>query len=267
MDPVPDVEGARSFRQPGEVYDLFMGRYSRSLAPVFADAARVASGSTALDVGCGPGALTTVLVDRLGADVVTAVDPSEPFVASCRDRNPGVDVRLGRAEDLPVDDASADVALAQLVLHFTSDPAAAAAEMSRAVRPGGTVAACVWDFAAGMEMLRVYWDAALVVDPDAPDEARTLRFGKPGEIADLFEAAGLVDVEESELSVSSTYRDLDELWSGFLAGIGPAGTHCLSLAEDERARVRSEVGRRLGDPTGGFTLGALARCAVARRPG
>lgn len=135
-----DVDGARTFQQPGEVYDRFMGRYSRALAPVFADAAGVAPGHRALDVGCGPGALTEVLADRLGAAAVTAVDPSPPFVASCRARCPGVDVREGRAEALPVDDGAHDVALAQLVLHFVSEPTAAAAEMARAVRPGGTVA-------------------------------------------------------------------------------------------------------------------------------
>ncbi|QKE85327.1 class I SAM-dependent methyltransferase [Arthrobacter sp. NEB 688] len=262
-----EVEGARTFRQPGEVYDLFMGRYSRALAPVFLDAAGVTGPpGSALDVGCGPGALTEALVARLGAPAVTAVDPSEPFVASCRARCPGVDVRAGRAEALPVEDAAHDAALAQLVLHFVSDPAAAAAEMVRAVRPGGTVAACVWEFSAGMEMLRLYWDAALAVDPDAPDEARTLRFGRPGEITDLFTAAGLTDVEEGVIGVGSTYRDVDELWSGFLAGIGPAGSHLLGLPEEQRARVRAGVEERLGAPTGPFTLAATARCAVGRRP-
>ncbi|MBT9255724.1 class I SAM-dependent methyltransferase [Phycicoccus sp. MAQZ13P-2] len=261
-----EVDGARTFRQPGEVYDRFMGRYSRALAPVFADAAGVAPGQRALDVGCGPGALTEVLVDRLGAAAVTAVDPSPPFVASCRGRCPGVDVREGRAEALPVDDGTHDVALAQLVLHFVSEPTAAAAEMVRVVRPGGTVAACVWEFSAGMEMLRLYWDAALDVDPEAPDEARTLRFGRPGEIADLFSAAGLGEVEESVLPVSSTYADVDELWTGFLAGIGPAGSHLLGLPEEQRAGVRAGVEQRLGGTGGPFTLGATARCAVARRP-
>ena len=260
------VEGARSFRATGEAYDAFMGRYSRALAPAFAAAAGVASGQRALDVGCGPGALTEVLVARLGADAVTAVDPSPPFVAACGARCPGVDVRSGRAEELPVGDAAFDVALAQLVLHFASDASAAASEMRRVVRPGGVVAACVWDLSEGMQMLRLYWDAALVVDPDAPDEARTLRFGRQGEIPELFEAVGLEDVRESTLVVESTYRDADELWAGFLFGIGPAGSHLLSLPEDRRAAVRRELLQRLGDPTGPVTLGATARCAVGLNP-
>ncbi len=260
------VEGARSFQVSGEAYDAFMGRYSRALAPAFAGAAGVAPGQRALDVGCGPGALTEVLVERLGAPAVTAVDPSPPFVAACGVRCPGVDVRIGRAEELPLGDAEFDVALAQLVLHFASDPEAAAGEMRRVVRPGGVVAACGWDFSDGMEMLRLYWDSALVVDPDAPDEARTLRFGAEGEILELFEAAGLEDVRESLLVVETTYRDTDELWAGFLHGIGPAGAHLLSLSEDRRTAVRRELLERLGTPTGPVTLGASARCAVGRTP-
>src|SRR5581483_1879246 len=128
-------------------------------------------------------ALTAELVRRQGHEHVTAIDPSESFVEACRARYPGVDVRLGRAEELPYEDCRFDAALAQLVLHFVSDPDAAAAEISRVVRTGGLVAASVWDFADGMTMLRVFWDAAKAVRPSAPDEATTLRFGREGEIA------------------------------------------------------------------------------------
>lgn len=263
------AEGAQSFRTTGQAYDGFMGRYSAPLAGQLADAAGVmaaAAGLRALDVGCGPGALTAVLVERLGAGSVAACDPSPPFVAECATRHPGVDVRDGRAEQLPFGDAEFDVALAQLVLHFVSDPAAAAAELRRVLRPGGTVAACVWEFAEGMEMLRLFWDAALVVDPDAPDEARTLRFGREREIADLFEGAGFVDVAESVLRVESTYSGFDELWAGFLVGVGPAGSYCVGLDDERRARVREELFRLAGSPDGPITLGATARCAVGRAP-
>ncbi len=243
-----------------------MGRYSRTLAVPFADAAGIAAGQRAVDVGCGPGALTGVLVERLGAPAVAAVDPSERFVRSCAERFPGVDVRRAEAEALPLADGAHDAALAQLVLHFVSDPTQAVHEMARVVRPGGAVAACVWDFAEGMQMLRVYWDAALAVDPSAPDEARTRRFGRPGEIPALFEAAGLRDVRECTLGVESTYRDVDELWSSLLLGIGPAGSHCVSLPARERERVRLELVARLGSPPGPFTLSATARCAVGRTP-
>ena len=163
-----NVEGARTFQTSGSAYDRFMGRYSMPLAELFADAAGVEPGQTVLDVGCGPGALTRVLVERLGTDAVAACDPSPPFVEECTARLPGVDVRAGRAEQIPFDDARFDAALAQLVLHFVSDPSAAAAEMRRTVRAGGVVGACVWDFADGMQMLRHFWDAAVALDASAP---------------------------------------------------------------------------------------------------
>jgi SAM-dependent methyltransferase len=260
------VEGAKLFQASGEAYDLYMGRYSRPLAVVLADAAEVVHGQTALDVGCGPGALTAELVDRLGAESVSAFDPSGPFVAACAARYPGVDVRLGRAEAIPFDDDQFGAALAQLVLHFVSDPEAAAAEMRRVVHPGGTVAACVWDYGRGMEMLRRFWDAALSIDAAAPDEARTMRFGRAGEIAELFDTAGLTDITETTLEVHSTYRDFDELWFSLLAGIGPAGSYCLSLSDHQRAAVRTDLFRRLDSPAGTFSLRATAHCAAGKVP-
>jgi SAM-dependent methyltransferase len=259
-----EVEGARNFQISGDAYDHFMGRYSRSLAVTFADALGLTQGQTALDVGCGPGALTGVLVDRLGADAVAACDPSEPFVAACHTRFPQVDVQVARAEQLPFPSQHFDAALAQLVFHFVSDGSQAASEMRRVVRPGGVVAATVWDFAEGMEMLRLFWDAALTIDPDAPDEARTLRFGGEGELFELFSAAGLSEVTESTLSVSSTYANFDELWSGFMAGIGPAGAYCVSLNEEAQQALHRELFNRLGPPSAPFTLKAVARFAQGR---
>ncbi|MGE0878937.1 MAG: class I SAM-dependent methyltransferase [Acidimicrobiia bacterium] len=260
------AEGARTFAVSGDAYDNFMGRYSRLLAPAFADFAGVASGQRALDVGCGPGALTVELAKRLGPDSVSATDPSDSFVNACASRVAGTEVRLGRAEAIPFDDASFDVALAQLVLHFVSDAPKAAQEFRRVVRGSGVAGACVWDFERGMEMLRHFWDAALTVDPEAPDEARTLRFGKAGEIAELLSTAGFVDVTEAALDVATTYADFDELWSGFMAGIGPAGAFCVALDEPRRAALRRDLYERVGSPTGAFTLHAVARSAAGRAP-
>ncbi len=261
------VQGARQFQVPGSAYDGFMGRYSRLLATQFADAADVQPGHQVLDVGCGPGALTIELVRRVGSGSVRAVDPSEPFVAECTARHPGVDVRLGRAEAIPFKDASFDRVLSQLVLHFVSDADQTAREFHRLLRPGGVAAACVWDFAEGMEMLRAFWDAALTVKPDAPDEAMTLRFGGAGEIAMLFEQAGFLEVQEHLLTVRSTYESFDELWAGFLAGIGPAGAFTLGLDEADRAAVRSELHATLGAPSGELTLSAVARSVRGRTAG
>lgn len=258
MEPVP---GARTFDVPGEAYDAYMGRYARPLASEFATFAGVAAGQRALDVGCGPGALTGELVGRLGADAVAACDPSTLFVEACRRRNPGVDVRQGTAGRLPFEDGEFSVVLAQLVLNFVSDPADAAAQLRRVTRPGGTIAACVWDFAGGMQLLRAFWDAALSLDPGAPDEQRTMRFGERGEIAELFVEAGLADVTESTLTVSSHYRDFDELWSGCLSGTGPVGSYCVSLSPPAQNALRAALHERLGAPAGPFTLDAVAWAA------
>lgn len=258
--------GSESFLVSGDDYDRFMGRYSRLLATALADEVGVAAGHVALDVGCGPGALTGVLVDRLGPDRVHAFDPSPPFVAECARRHPGVDVRVGRAEAIPYVDERFDRVLAQLVFHFVAEPGQAVEEFRRVLRPGGVVAACVWDFSEGMQMLRHFWDAALDVDPAAPDEARTLRFGGPGEIAELLETAGFDEVTETTLQVNSTYVEFDELWSGFLAGIGPAGAHCVALPDQDRMAVRDGFFRRVGSPSGSFTLSATARCTAGSSP-
>ncbi len=260
------TEGAGTFQTSGGAYDAFMGRYSAPLADLFADFAGIRAGQFALDVGCGPGALTRVLVERLGAESLAACDPSPPFVAECAARYPGVDVRSGKAEALPFDDAGFDAALSQLVLHFVSDASAAASELRRVTRPGGTVAACVWDFDQGMQMLRAFWDAALALDPSAPDEARVLRFSRRGEIPALFAAAGLVDIAETTLQVRTTYVDIDELWSGFLAGIGPAGAYCVSRTPAQQAELRGNLIDRLGAPDGPFTLTAIARAARGQVP-
>ena len=259
------VDGAQSFLTSGDAYFRFMGRYSQPLAPAFADAAGVGPGETALDVGCGPGALTMELVGRLGAASVHACDPSPPFVAACAARNPGVEVTQGRAEGLPYEADTFDVVLAQLVMHFGSDPAAAIAEMARVVRPGGRVAVCVWDFERGMEMLRAFWDAAVALDPEAPDELRVMHFGRAGELLELLDQGGLSDVTEEELTVTSDYADFDELWNGFLAGIGPAGSYLVGMSEPQRARLHEQLYSRLGSPTGAFTLEAVARAAVGTR--
>jgi SAM-dependent methyltransferase len=263
-DELDATEGARTFRVMGSAYDRFMGRYSQPLAAKFADAAQVVPGERALDIGCGPGALTGELVRRVGADAVTAVDPSKPFVEECARRHPGVDVRQSSAEALPFEDSIFDSALAQLVLHFVSDPVAAANEMRRVLRPEGRAAACVWDFDGGMRMLRLFWDAALAVDPSAPDEASTMRFGRDGEIGRLFAEAGLHDLTTGSLDVEAGYDNFDDFWTALLSGTGPAGSYCISLDAYLREALREELRDRLGHPQGPFALTARAWYALGR---
>ena len=220
-----------------------MGRYSVLLAPQLADFARVAAGQRVLDVGCGPGALTTELVRRLGADLVSAVDPSETFVSATRDRHPGVDVRLGSAEQLPFADQTFDGVLAQLVVHFMADPREGLSEMVRVIRPGGVVAACVWDHAGGQGPLSLFWDAARELDPEVEDESQ--RAGAlEGDLPRLFHAAGLREIEETALTVSLEHPSFDDWWEPFTLGVGPAGSYTAALDARRQAQLRERCRER-----------------------
>lgn len=251
-----------TFAVSGDAYDAFMGRYSAELAPVFADWAGVEPGQTALDVGCGSGILTEELARRLGAASVSAIDPS-PLVEACTARVPDADVRRGAAEDLPWPDGTFDVALAQLVIHFLEDPVAGVAEMRRVVRGGGVVAVCSWDFPR-MQLLDTFWKSVRHVDPS--NEGERFPYDTLEALAELGREAGLEEVETTALDVSSSYRDFDELWSSFLAGVGPGGEYLASRPPGTRDAIRDEFRHRLGEPTGGFTLEARASALRGRAP-
>jgi SAM-dependent methyltransferase len=233
-----------SFEVRAEAYRRFMGRYSEPLAGTFAAFAGVTPGQRALDVGCGTGALTAELVERLGAEAVSAVDPSEAFVAATRARFPGVDVRRASAERLPFPDDRFDVALAQLVVHFMDDPVAGLRDMARVTRRGGVVAACVWDHAGGRGPLTTFWQAVLELDPDAHDESQ-LAGAREGHLAELFVAAGLRDVASTMLTVQTRYQTFDEWWEPFTLAVGPAGDYVQGLDERRRAELRDRCASRL----------------------
>jgi SAM-dependent methyltransferase len=209
-----------------------------------------------LDVGCGPGGLTSELVSRLGAEAVAAVDPAAQFVEACRERNPGADVREGRAEALPWENAGFDAALACLVIAFMQDADAGVAEMARVTRPGGTVAACMWDLeGGGMTMLRVFWSSMRKVRPDVEREQGRVGTGQ-GQIADHLARAGLRDVAEHALVVSVSYTDFEDFWAPFTVGVGPSGQALADLDPDQQAAVREACREEL--PDGGFVLEAKA---------
>lgn len=250
-----------SFEVDAAAYGEFMGRYSEPLAVEFAEYVGASAGQRALDVGCGPGALTAVLVERLGAQAVTAADPSASFVAAIRDRLPGVDVRQARAEQLPFPDESFDLVLAQLVVHFLSDPQAGIAEMARVTRPGGVVAACVWDHSGSLGPLGTFWRAARELDPNARDES-ALPGTREGHLVELFQSAGLHPVEQTALTVSASFADADAWWRPFTRGVGPVGSYVASLAPEQRERLRARCAQLL--PPGPFTVEATAWTVRAR---
>jgi SAM-dependent methyltransferase len=249
-----------SFTAGADAYDRFMGRYSAPLAPQLADFARITVGERVLDVGCGPGALTGELVRRLGPDAVSAVDPSEPFVAAARQRHPGVSVQRAAAEQLPFGDQAFDAALAQLVVHFMADPVRGLREMARVTREHGVVAACVWDHAGGQGPLSVFWEAALELDRDAADESQ-LAGAREGHLAQLLREAGLHGVEEGVLSVDVEHPSFEEWWEPFTLGVGPAGAYAAGLEERRQAQLRERCRELL--PAAPFVLTARAWAARA----
>ena len=248
-------------------YEGRIGRYGAELADALIDVAGVQPGQRALDVGCGSGALTARLAAMLGADRVVAVDPSPSAVAACRERVPGVDVRIGFAEELPVEDDSFDAVLAQLVFGFVADAVAAAREMRRAAAPGGAVATCVWDFAGGMTALRTFWDAARAVDPTGAeryDQAVTHKNSTPEELDAVWRRAGLCEVAAGAVTVGADYAGFEDLWEPFTIPDGAPGRFHETLDEPRRMRLRDELHARLGRPRGPFRLTARAWYVVGR---
>lgn len=261
------AEGAATFRSATDMYGRFVGRYASALSAALIEAVGVDPDSRVLDVGCGPGGLATSLAEVVGQESVAAVDPSQPFVSVCRARLPTADVRVAAAEELPFEDDSFDAAFAQLVVNFMTDAEQGVREMRRVVRPGGTVAACTWDYADGMTMLRAYWDAAHEVAPEESarfDEGKNMRYSTPEELTGLWRQVGLEDVKSGELSVTADYDDFDDLWAPFPTGIGPAGAFCATLGPEQQQALRVAMSRRLGDPKGPFELSARAWYAVGR---
>lgn len=235
-----------------------MGRYSEPLAEQFVDWVGVRPGERALDVGCGPGALAARLVDRLGTAAVSAVDPSPPFLDAVRARLPGLDVRAGAAEQLPFADDTFDHALAQLVVHFMGDPVAGIGQMARVTRPGGSVSACVWDFAGGRAPLSTFWHAATDLDPEARTEG-DLSGARAGDLERLLEGANLTGVRSGELVVRLAHQSFDEWWEPYTYGVGPAGAYVASLPEHARVALRERCRQLL--PESPFELEATAWAA------
>jgi SAM-dependent methyltransferase len=229
-------------------------------------AAGLRPGDRALDVGCGPGALTGELAAVLGADHVAAIDPSEPFAAACAARHPGVRVEVGAAEALPFPDGAFDAALAQLVVNFMADAGAGVREMRRVTRAGGTVAAAVWDYAGEMTILRRFWDAAVALDPAAAarDEGRSMPYCTPEALGALWTAAGLDDVAVEPVVVSAGYEGFEDLWAPLERGVAPSGAYAASLAPAPRAALKAAFRERLGAGDAPFRLTARAWVATGR---
>ena len=243
-----------------DAYDRFMGRYSRILAPLFADLAGVRDGMRVLDVGCGPGVLTAELIARTGVERVAAIDPSEPFVGAARERHPGLDAQVGTAEHLPFPDGTFDAAVSQLVVHFMSDPPGGLREMARMTRPGGVVAASTWDIDGGRSPISPFWQAVREVNPGQTGETGS-HGSSEASLAAIFADAGLAGAATTELAVEAEHGSFDEWWEPFALGVGPAGSYLLTQDAATRERIRERARGRV--PEGPHTVTWYAWAARA----
>jgi SAM-dependent methyltransferase len=255
----------------GAAYEAYVGRWSRLVARELVAWLGVPGGRRWLDVGCGAGALVETILAHAAPGAVVGIDRSAGFVSHVRAKLAGTRavIEEGDAQALPLPAASFDAVVSGLVLNFVPDPARMVSEMARAARPGGAIALYVWDYAAGMELMRHFWDAAKALDPgaEALDEAVRFPICEPARLRALFAAAGLEGVETRAIEVGTPFRDFDELWSPFLGGQGPAPAYVMSLPEDRRAALRERLRARLPVSGGGaIRLSARAWAARGARP-
>lgn len=242
-------------------YDRFMGRWSRRLAPMFAEFAQLRDGGKVLDVGCGTGILCQAVAAVTRDSEITGVDPSPFFVEYARTHvaDPRIRFDVGNALELPYPDATFNQCLALLVINLIAQPEKAVSEMCRVTRPGGSVAVCNWDAGGGMEMNSTFWEEASKLDPAAKTRRDTLRpYSRQGQLKTLWEANGLERVEETGLKIELDFTSFDDYWLPLLGGVGPPGSYLSSLAQDRQQALREQLRRRIlgNGPDGPFKLHA-----------
>ena len=263
--PVNQQEKApqKSMFSESEAYEQFMGRWSRQLAPAFAEFAGIEGVESVLDVGTGTGALAEALLAESQSCRVIGVDPALSYVEHARSRlaDERVTFEKGDGQDLRFQNDSFDATLSLLVINFISEPRDALAEMIRVTRPAGIVAGCVWDYDQGMEMLRVFWDEAVALNPAAsPRDERNMPFCTRDQLRDLWRDGGLLEVEVAPLVIETEFASFDDFWNPFLLGQGPAGAYVASLSDADRNSLKERIKTRLlpNDEMGSITLHARA---------
>jgi SAM-dependent methyltransferase len=259
--------GQKDVWESGASYEPYVGRWSRAVAREFVPWLDVPAGRRWLDIGCGTGALSQTIIEIAAPGAVTGVDRSDGFVAYAREhvRDARARFEVGDAEALPVETGAYDVVVSGLMLNFVPRPQQSVAEMTRAARSDGVVAAYVWDYAGRMELMRHFWNAVTALDPAARDldEGRRFSICQPDPLAELFQNTGLRDVEVRPIDISTHFRDFDDYWSPFLGGQGPAPSYAMSLSEERRAALRERI--RAGLPFAPDGSIPLVACAWAVR--
>lgn len=251
----------------GESYERYMGRWSRLVAKEFLNWLAIPTGSQWLDVGCGTGALSQTILQRAEPARVKGVDRSEGFISLAREqvRDDRVHFEVGDAQALTDDSGTFDAAVSGLMLNFIPQPDRTLADMKRVTRSGGLVAVYVWDYANGMQFIRHFFDAAVALDPSAVEHDEGPRFPlcHPDALSQLFESTGLHNVEVRAIEIPTVFRDFDDYWSPFLAGVGPAPSYTMSLSEERRAALRERIRAGLSLNSDG-SISLTARAWAAR---
>lgn len=251
----------------GDLYEPYVGRWSRLVAADFLRWLKAPAEKRWLDVGCGTGALSRAILEAASPAGVVGIDPSEAYVAYARENVPAFQAafQVGDAQSLPFPGAGFDCAVSGLVLNFLADPAAGVAEMLRVTRPGGSVATYLWDYAGKMELMRYFWDAAIALDGAAveQDEGRRFPICNPQSLQELFAGAGLEQVETRAIDVPTHFRDFDDYWQPFLGGQGPAPGYAMSLSETSRADLRDRIRAALPVESDG-SIRLIARAWAAK---
>jgi SAM-dependent methyltransferase len=252
-------------------YERFMGRWSRLLAPMLIEFAGVRDSDKVLDVGTGTGSLASALAASRPASEIIGIDPSKGFIQFAAKQGNADRVRfeVGDAQALRFPNASFDHAMALLVMNFIPDHMKALSEMQRVTRPQGVVSACVWDYDDGMQMLRIFWDEVVALDPAAaPKDERHMKLSREGQLGQLWRKANLVNVQERPMSIDQTFASFSDYWEPFLTGAGPGGAYVVSLSEPRRRELETRLRKRLldGRDDGAFTLLGRVWCVRGEVP-
>lgn len=246
----------------GDAYEHYVGRWSRPIGQMFLEWLSQPPGLYWADVGCGTGALTGIVLKEADPKSVIGVEPSEGFlgVARASIKDPRAELKTGDAQSLPIENHTVNVVISGLVLNFVPDKNRALDEMCRIIKPGGIVAAYVWDYAGEMQLMRYFWDAVADLFPGGAesDEGKQFPGCNPEPLAELFRSAGLRNVETYALDAPTVFTDFEDYWSPFLRGQGPAGVYCVSLSEQERESLRARLENTLPVNADG-TISLIAR--------